>query len=337
MLAYLARRLAQMLVVVLMVSIASFGLLFLTGDPTELLLGSAADVMSQEQIDAYRRARGFDRPWPVQYVQFLGRAVRGDFGQSMSMGEPVSRLVLGRLPATLELAFASLVLGLVVAIPIGIVSAARRNSWVDHGAMLAALAGISLPGFWLGILLILLFSVALGWLPVSGRIDFAVRVPSVTGLLLVNTLLAGSLAAFFSALLHLAMPSIALGTRVGGIVSRVTRSSVLELVGQDFVRTAHAKGLRERVVLVRHVLRNAAIPILTMIGLQLGFLLSTTIVVETVFSWPGMASLLVQALNRRDYALVQGVVFFFAVAFVLINLVVDLLYGLADPRVRVHG
>jgi ABC-type dipeptide/oligopeptide/nickel transport system permease component len=332
---YALRRFAAALPTLLAIVSFVFVLVRLApGDPAALLAGDRA---TQEDVERIRAAWGLDQPLQVQYLRFLSRAIQGDLGQSMTMGEPVRDLILARLPATLELAAISLVLSLVLALPLGIVSAARRNSWIDHAGMMLALTGISVPSFWLGILGILLFSVTLGWLPVGGRIDFALRVPTVTGFLTLDTLLAGNIAALGSVLLHLALPAVALGARVAGILARLTRSSVLEVIGEDFVRSARAKGLSDRLVLWRHVMRNAAIPVVTMVGLQLGFLLSTTIVVESVFSWPGLASFLMQALARRDYALVQGIVLLFGVSFVLINLLVDLLYGLVDPRIRVRA
>jgi len=306
MLAYLVRRFSQMLVVVLMVSIVSFGLLFLTGDPAELLLGAGADFMTEEQIQAFRRARGFDRPWPVQYVEFLSKAVRGDFGESLRHYRPAFEVVWERVPATLQLGTAAFVLSVAAGVPLGVLSATRRGSVVDTGAMVFSLLGQSVPSFWLGILLIMVFGVYLQVLPISGRGTW----------------------------LHVVMPAVTLAAFPLARNARLTRSSVLEVLHQEYVRTARAKGVPELGVVYRHALRNALIPVVTVIGLQLGFLLGGSVIVETIFAWPGVGRAIISAIGDKDYPVVQTGVTLLSVTFVGVNLLVDLLYAFLNPRIR---
>ncbi|MGQ0570565.1 MAG: ABC transporter permease [Armatimonadota bacterium] len=304
--AYLARRLAQMLVVVLLVSVVSFGLLFLSGDPTELLLGSAADIMSQQQIEEFRRARGFDRPWPVQYLGFLSRAARGDFGDSLRHSRPAFEVIWERVPATLQLGAVAFALSIALGLPLGVLSATRRGSLVDAGAMLLALLGQSVPSFWLGIMLIMVFGVYLHVLPISGRGTW----------------------------MHLVLPGVTLAAFPLARNARLTRSSVLEVLHQEYVRTARAKGVPELSVVYRHALRNALIPVVTVIGLQLGFLLGGSVIVETIFAWPGVGRAIVQAIGNKDFPVVQAGVTLLALSFVTVNLLVDLFYALLNPRIR---
>jgi peptide/nickel transport system permease protein len=306
MLAYLARRLAQMLVVVLMVSVVSFGLLFLTGDPTELLLGSAVDIMTQQQIEEFRRARGFDRPWLVQYLSFLGMAVRGDFGNSLRHNRPAFQVVWERVPATVQLGTVALVVSIAVGVPLGVLSATHRGSVIDTGAMLLSLLGQSVPSFWLGILLIMVFGVYMRVLPISGRGTW----------------------------LHLVLPGLTLAAFPLARNARLTRSSVLEVLHQEYVRTARAKGVPELGVVYRHALRNALIPVVTVIGLQLGFLLGGSVIVETIFAWPGVGRAIIHAIGNKDFPVVQAGVTLLSVTFVIVNLIVDLLYAFLNPRIR---
>ncbi|MGH2374093.1 MAG: ABC transporter permease [bacterium] len=303
---YLARRLAQMLVVVLMVSVASFGLLFLSGDPTELLLGSGADVMTQQQIEEFRHARGFDRPWLFQYLTFLAGAVRGDFGDSLRHHRPASEVVWERVPATVQLGVIALVLSVILGVPLGVISATRRGTLLDAGAMVLSLLGQSVPSFWLGIVLIMIFGVYLRVLPISGRGTWQ----------------------------HLILPAVTLAAFPLARNARLTRSSVLEVLHQEYVRTARAKGVPEVGVIYRHALRNALIPVVTVIGLQLGFLLGGSVIVETIFAWPGVGRAIVQAIGNKDFPVVQAGVTLLAVAFVAVNLFVDLLYAILNPRIR---
>jgi peptide/nickel transport system permease protein len=306
MLAYVARRLSQMLVVVLMVSIVSFGLLFLTGDPAELLLGPGVDFMTQDQIEEFRRARGFDRPWLVQYVDFLSKAVRGDFGESLRHYRPAFEVVWERVPATLQLGTVAFVLSVAAGVPLGVLSATNRGSGIDAGAMLFSLLGQSVPSFWLGILLIMIFGVYLKVLPISGRGTW----------------------------LHFVMPAITLAAFPLARNARLTRSSVLEVLHQEYVRTARAKGVPELGVVYRHALRNALIPVVTVIGLQLGFLLGGSVIVETIFAWPGVGRAIISAIGDKDYPVVQAGVTLLSVTFVGVNLLVDLLYAFLNPRIR---
>ena len=301
------------------------------GDPVTLLLGEDAEPHEIEEIT---REWGLDQPIIVQYWQFVSKAVQGDFGESMRYGEPVLQLVVERLPATVELALASLLVAIVIALPIGVYSAIKHNSLWDHSGMTLALVGLSVPNFWLGIMLIFFLGGQWNLLPVAGRLSYGVNVTPVTQLMLLDALIAGDLAAFWDAFKHILLPAITLGTSFAAIITRISRSSVLEVIRQDYITTARAKGLSERTVIWKHTLRNALITIITILGLQLGALLSGSVITETVFSWPGIGSLLIQAITTRDYKLAQGVILFFAMVYFFINLTVDLLYTWVDPRIR---
>ena len=285
------------------VSLIAFALTHLSGDPAALLLPPSATL---EDIELFRHASGLDRPLPVQYADFLAHAVRGDFGRSIRYGEPALGLVLDRLPATLELSAAALVLALIIAVPLGIVAAVRRGSAIDQAGLLLSLIGQSFPVFWLGIVLIMFFAEDLRWLPASGRGDLA----------------------------HLALPAVALAAYTIAIVSRLLRSALIDILSADFIRTARAKGLSGRVVLVRHALKNAALPVVTVIGLQVGTLLGGAVVTEEVFAYPGMGRLALQAISNRDFAVVQAFVVVMAVLITVLNILVDLMYTQLDPRVR---
>lgn len=329
----LSWRLLRAIPVILGVSILVFLLMHLApGDPVRLLL---PDEATQEDIDRTRREWGLDQPLPLQYWQFLVRAVQGDFGHSLRFGEPVLTLLVERLPATIELALLSLSISIGIAIPIGILSAVRHNSLWDHAGMTLALMGVSLPNFWMGIMLILVLGGYFNLLPVSGRIEYGLAFEPITHFYVLDALLQRNWAAFWDVLRHLLMPAVTLGTALAAIVTRITRSSMLEVIRQDYVTTARAKGLHERSVIWRHSLRNALLTVITILGLQLGALLAGSIIVETVFSWPGIGSLLIQAIGTRDYKLVQGIVLFFSLMYIAVNLLVDLLYTLVDPRIRV--
>jgi peptide/nickel transport system permease protein len=307
--AYLIRRLLLTIIVVFGVSIISFGLMFLNGDPAVVMLGSGADLMTQAQINEFRHARGFDRPWYVQYADFAAKAVRGDFGQSLQYYQPSLNVVADRFPATLELALLSLFLSIVLAIPLGVLSATRPNSIFDHISTLLALVGQSLPNFWLGILLMLFFGVTLRWLPISGRGDWH----------------------------NLILPSVTLAAFPLARNMRLFRSSLLDVIHADYVRTARAKGLGDNAVMYKHAMRNALLPLVTMVGLQLGFTLGGSVIVETVFAWPGVGRVIVQAINQKDFPVVQAGVTLLALAFTFTNLLVDLLYARIDPRIRLGG
>lgn len=302
MFAYVVRRLAQAVLVVFGVVLVVFLLTFLSGDPALLLLPPDA---TREDVLEFRRLMGFDDPLWVQFGRFVGDLLRGDFGNSWRYREPALSLVLERLPATLELAFASLAVSLVVAIPVGIISAVRKDSAADGIAMIVALLGQSIPTFWLGIMFILIFAVQLGWLPTSGR----------------------------GGIEHLILPAVSLGLFFTGRLARLVRSSMLEVLGEDYVKTARAKGLHEFVVVNKHALKNAMLPVVTVIGLEFGFLLGGAVITETVFAWPGVGLLAVQSVFGRDYPVVQAIVICVSIVFVLVNLAVDLVYTQLDPRI----
>jgi peptide/nickel transport system permease protein len=306
---YITRRLLQSVLVLLGVTFLVYLILFQTGDPTFLSVSTDA---SQQEVERVRHELGFDRPWYVQYAQFLSKAVRGDFGTSLRQGLPVSQLVVGRLPATLELALAAMAISLAVAFPVGILSAIRRNSLMDQAAMAGAVLGQSAPTFFLGIMLLFIFGGLLDWFPIGGR--------GQTGPA--------------DELRHLVLPAITLGTFSMARNARLVRSSLLETLGLEYVTVARSKGLRESMVVVRHALRNALIPLVTVIGLEFGALLGGAIITETVFAWPGVGSLVVRAIGQKDFPVVVGCVTLLAVVFVTINLVVDVVYGYLDPRIR---
>jgi len=327
----LARRFISAIPVILGISFLIFILMHLApGDPVTLLLG---DDATPADIERTRREWGLDKPLLAQYWDFLSRAVTGDFGRSLKFNEPVMKLVVERLPATLELAFASLVVAILIAVPLGVYSAIKHNSLLDHAGMSVALIGVSLPNFWLGIMMIYFLGGQLNLLPVAGRIEYGIEFQSITGLYLVDSLLAGNFSGFRSALQHLLMPAVTLGSSLAAIVTRISRSSVLEVMRQDYVTTARAKGLSEKDVIWRHILRNSLITIVTILGLQLGALLSGSVVTETVFSFPGIGDLLIQSISARDYKLTQVLILMFAVTYFAVNLLVDLLYSWIDPRI----
>ena len=313
-LAYVARRLLLALPVLFGVSLLVFAVLHLApGDPAAIMLGAQA---TREDVERLRRDLGFDRALPVQYARWMSHVLRGDLGRSIPLGREVLPEVLLRFRATLVLTIGALVIAVIVGVPAGILSATRQYTWLDKLGMGVAVTGVSLPVFWTGIMLIIVFALSLRWFPSAGMIS-----PY------------GS-AGLLDRLWHLVLPAVTLGTASAAALARLTRSSVLEIVRQDYVRSARAKGLGERVVVGRHVLKNAVNPIITVLGLQVGYLLGGAILTETVFSWPGLGSMMVRAIQARDYPLVQGGVLLIATTFVLVNLVVDLLYAVFDPRIR---
>jgi ABC-type dipeptide/oligopeptide/nickel transport system permease component len=299
---YLLRRLSHTVLVIIGISVISFFFLHLSGDPVGLILPQDA---TREQVEALRQQMRLDDPLVLQYWHFATSALQGDLGRSIYTREPVLWLILERMPATLELAIAALLLSLVIAIPIGVLAAVKRGSWLDTISMSVALFGLSMPHFWLGIMFIMLFSVQLGWLPTSGRGTWA----------------------------QLVMPAMALGISLIALFARLTRSAMLDVLGQDYVRTARAKGLGEGLVVGKHALRNALIPLVTVIGMEFGFLLGGAVIIETVFAWPGVGRLIVQSILDRDYPVVQAAVMLLAIVFVVVNLLVDLLYAWLDPNI----
>jgi peptide/nickel transport system permease protein len=302
--AYVATRLAAAVFVVVGVSLVSFLLTFLSGDPAEIMLPPGATA---QQIDKVRADWGFDDPLPVQYWRFLRRAVHGDFGISLRHGQPSLPLIVARLPATFQLTVTAMVLAIVVAVPLGVLAATHRGGPVDLAAMGVALLGQSVPNFWLAIMMILVFSVSWRILPTSGR----------------------------GGPLHVVMPALAIAINLMALLTRLVRSTMIEVLAEDYVRTGRAKGLREVMVTARHALPNALIPLVTVIGLQFGFILGGAVVIETIFTWPGVGLFTIQAILNRDYPVVQAAVFILATGVVIINLIVDLLYVWLDPRIRV--
>ncbi len=332
---YLVKRSLGLILVLLGVSLLVFGFVrLIPGDPAVVMLGERA---TPDSIERVRAQLGLDKPVYEQYLIFVGNALRGDLGTSVLRQEPVTREIIRRFPATIELAFGAMIFATFLGVPLGILSAVKRNSWFDASSMIVALTGVSMPIFWLGLMLIFLFAVMLHWLPSGARLDANAQYEPITNLVLLDSLLQANLALFGQGLRHLILPALALGTIPMAIIARMTRSSMLEVLNQDYVRTARAKGLKERSVILNHALRNALLPVITVVGLQVGILLSGAILTETVFSWPGIGRWLVDAINARDYPIVQGVTLTIAVIFVVINLIVDILYTLVDPRVRLDS
>ncbi len=304
----------------------------LPGDPIEILAG-------ERGVDPERHARllhelGFDRPLWQQYLDYVGDVLHGDLGRSIVTKQPIVSEFLTLFPATLELSFCAILFAILLGLPVGVLAAIRRGTVFDHTVMAVTLTGYSMPIFWWGLLLIILFSGILGWTPVSGRISLLYYVEPVTGFMLIDTLLSDQPGAFASALRHLVLPTIVLGTIPLAVIARQTRSAMLEVLGEDYIRTARAKGLPPWRVVAVHALRNALIPVVTTIGLQVGVLLAGAILTETIFSWPGVGKWLVDSIFRRDYPAVQGGLLLIASLVMLVNLLVDLLYGWINPRIR---
>jgi len=304
----------------------------LPGDPVDIMMGQEGAV-TESQIRALRAQFRLDRPVPVQFGHFMRGVLTGDLGESLTKQKPVLRLILERLPATIELACGALAFGLAVALPIGILSATRRGSGLDRLGMAGAFLGISMPAFWLGIVLIQILAVRWHVLPVGGRMPYGMEPAALTGLYVLDALLTGDGGALVAGLRHLALPSIALGAVMAALVARVVRSSMLEALSREYVVAARARGVAERWVVAKHALRNAMLPTVTLVGLEFGVLLSGNMIVETVFGWPGIGRLVVDAIFARDYPVVQSVVMFYAFIFVAANLIVDLVYSVLDPRV----
>jgi len=329
---YVTKRLLLLIPVLLGVSILSFSLIQLApGDPARTIAGEHA---SPQTISAIREKYGLDKPFTTQYWVWLKRVLRGDLGRSIVSNEHVMREILDRFPNTVELTFFAMFIAVAVGAVAGIVSASRQYSVIDYTTMGVALFGVSMPVFWLGIMLMMIFGVFLKWLPIGGRIDTLIPFRRVTGLYLLDSLIGWNGPALASSLRHLLMPSVALATIPMATIARVTRSSMLEVLRQDFIRTERAKGLSERVVIYKHAARNALLPVVTVIGLEFGLLLAGAILTETIFAWPGIGRYVVNAVRMRDYPAVQGCLLFFALTFVVVNLITDLLYVLIDPRIK---
>jgi len=329
---YIVKRLAMLVPVMLGVSIIAFSLIHLApGDPARTMLGERA---TQEQLNEIREKYGLDKPIYVQYGIWLNGVLHGDLGRSITTHEDVAKEIGERFPNTMELTIAAMIFAIVVGVFAGIISAAKQYSITDYTFMGIALFGISMPVFWLGIMLMMIFGVFLGWLPIGGRIDLLIPFQRVTGFMVFDSIITGNFPALISVLRHLILPAVALGTIPMAMIARVSRSSMLEVLRQDFIRTERAKGLSERIVIYKHAVRSAMVPVVTVIGLNFGLLLAGAILTETVFSWPGIGRLVVNAVYARDYPLVVGCILVFAIVFVIVNLVTDILYTRIDPRIQ---
>lgn len=306
MIGYFVRRVLLAVPVLLGVATLVFSLIHLVpGDPAQAMMGEGA---SQADVDALRKTLGLDQPLLTQYATFLRHAVTGDLGRSFRTGQPVTAMIVERVPATAELAIAAMLIAVIVAIPLGAIAAVKRDTAVDYGAMTFALAGVSIPNFWLGPLLAIVFAVELGWLPVSGR---------------------GTLA-------HLVLPAVSLGLALAAILARMTRASMLDELSELYIRAARARGVSRARAITAHALRNSMVPLLTIIALQFGAVLTGAVITETIFAWPGIGRLLIQSIGFRDYPMVQGCILLIAVTYVTVNLITDLLYGVLDPRIRLE-
>lgn len=313
MVSYVMRRLLIAIPVLLGITFITFAVLNLTpGDPIRMML--ATEKVTPDVADRLRAYYGLDQPWYVQYARYLGNLIRGDLGVSITSRTSIAASIARRLPNTILLAFSSMFLALLIAIPVGIISATRRNSLADYASLTAAMIGVSMPSYWLGLLLLLQFGLRWRILPIWG----------------IGHMRDG----LWDFISHLILPSVTLGTSLAALLTRLTRASILEVLSEDYVRTARAKGLRERIVLYKHALRNAIIPVITTAGLQLGYLLGGAVIVESIFSWPGLGRLTIQAIQKRDLPVIQAATLIFAVAFVIVTLLVDMLYVFIDPRIR---
>ncbi len=329
---YVVSRLGQLVLVLIGVSIVVFFTMHvLPGDVATLLLGERATA---SQLANLRHQLGLDQPVWVQYVHFAVQAVRGDFGMSLRSNHPALDDVWHAFPVTFQLALTSLIIAVVIGVPLGVMAGTRPGGWFDNAVLTLTLFGVSMPIFWLGLMLLLLFGAWLGWLPIGGLMPTGLDVPRVTGMTVLDSLIAGRPDLLVVSLRYLALPAITLATIPLAMITRITRSEMLATAGLDHVRTARAKGMPERRVIIRHILRNALIPVVTVIGLQLGLLLSGAVLTETIFSLPGLGRLMVDSILSRDYPVVQAGALFVAFVFVLVNLLVDLSYALLDPRIR---
>ncbi|MDH3514475.1 MAG: ABC transporter permease subunit [Gammaproteobacteria bacterium] len=333
MLRFIATRFGMIIPTFIGVTLVSFSLIRLVpGDPIELWVGERG--IDPERHAELLRQLGFDRPLWEQYLGFLGNLLQGDLGKSIVTQQPVLSEFLTLFPATIELSLSAMILAVLIGLPAGVIAGVRRGSGFDHAVMTVSLTGYSMPIFWWGLLLIILFSGTLGWTPVSGRISVYFYFEPVTGFMLIDSLLSGQPGAFKSALSHLILPAVVLGTIPLAVIARQTRSAMLEVLGEDYIRTAHSKGLSPLRIIGLHALRNALIPVVTIIGLQVGLLLAGAILTETIFAWPGIGNWLVNSISRRDYPSVQGGVLLVACVVITVNLLVDLAYGLINPRIR---
>ena len=332
MLKFVVRRLLLLVPILIGLSILVFiWIRALPGGPAQALLGERATPETIAQIE---RQYGLDEPVYVQYWKYIKRTVHFDFGVSTQSRRPVTEELSERFPATIELALAAMLFSVVFGIPLGFIAGKRYGTWLDHSSLLASLVGISIPIFFLAILLKYVFAVKLGWLPTVGRISVLINIDHPTNFYVIDAILAGDMEALWDVLEHLILPAIALGTIPLAIIARITRAAVLDVQNEDYVRTARAKGLAPSIVDRRHIFRNALLPVATIIGLQTGLLLSGAVLTETVFAWPGMGTWLVNAIDNRDFPVLQGGILFVALVFVLVNLIVDVSYAVINPRIR---
>ncbi|WP_438764286.1 ABC transporter permease subunit [Kushneria sp. TE3] len=333
MLSFVFRKLLMLIPTLLGITLVTFTLVHLIpGDPVAIMAGERG--ISAERHAQVMAELGLDRPLWEQYLSFLGNLAQGDLGHSLISSNPVLDEFLSLFPATLELGFCAMLLAVSLGIPLGVIAGIKRGSIIDHTVMGTSLTGYSMPIFWWGLLLIIFFSGILGWTPVSGRLSSSYWIETPTGFMLIDTLLSGEPGAFTDALRHLILPTIVLATIPLAVIARMTRSSILEVLGEDYIRTARAKGLSPWRIIAIHALRNAMIPVTTVIGLQIGLLFSGAILTETIFSWPGIGKWLIDAVGRRDYPSLQGGILLIALIVMVVNLIVDLLYGLINPRIR---
>lgn len=330
---FILRRLGLVIPTFIGITLLTFTLIrMIPGDPIEVMAGERG--VSVERHAELSAQLGFDQPLYIQYFRYVGGVLHGDLGNSLVTKEPVLREFLTLFPATIELAFCAAVFAILVGLPAGMIAAVKRGTIFDHSVMTFSLTGYSMPIFWWALLLMLIFSVTLGWTPVSGRIDVVFWIDNITGFMLVDSYLSGEEGAFVSAVSHLVLPSIVLGTIPMAVIARMTRSSMLEVLSEDYIRTARSKGIAPWRVIVIHALRNALIPVITVIGLQVGILLSGAILTETVFAWPGIGKWLIESISRRDYPAVQGGILIVATIIIVVNLLVDITYGIVNPRIR---
>lgn len=335
MISFISRRLFHLIFILIGVSILVFLMLrLIPGDPAHLLVGEFA---SPQDVARIREKLGLNESYPHQYLIYIKHLLQGDLGISIRSSLPVSQEIWDRFLATVELSVAAIFLSSLIGIVAGVISSVKKYSIFDYCSMVLALAGISMPIFWLGLMLIYLFSVLLGLLPMMGRFTMGMDYQPITGLVILDSLLTGNLSLFFNSLKHLILPAFTLATIPMAIIARMTRSSMLDVMSKDYIRTARAKGLSSRRVIFQHALKNAFLPIVTVIGLNFGLLLGGAVLTETIFSWPGLGRYVVDSLLARDYPAVQGCILFFAVIMVLVNLVVDILYFYLDPRLRIDG
>ena len=331
---YILKRLLQLVPVLLGISLLVFAFLHLIpGDPALVLLGDRANP---EQVAALRERMGLNEPLPLQYLSFLGNLLRFDLGESIFTGIPIWDEIKLRWPATFELSLIAMLIALILGIPAGVIAAVRKNSLIDNLTMSGSLLGVSMPVYWLGLLLVYLFAVNLQWLPPSGRIGIEIgnTFEPITGFFIFDALVQGNFAALKNILAHLVLPAVTLSTIPLAILARITRSAMLEVLSQDYIRTARAKGLLELLVIGKHALKNAMLPVVTIVGLEFGTLLGGAILTETIFSWPGIGKWIYEGILQRDYPVVQGGVVFVAFMFVLVNLLVDISYAFLDPRIQ---